>query len=133
MRVLQEFFTGHYLDRISLTTTGRRLTIPSGCPDPGRPACRAISSSGYFNQPFYITVDPSGNVWVADNGNNRVEEFNSGRTFITPLGWSSGACSSGSGNGQFDGPNGIAADAGGNTWVVDAWNQRLQEFNSSGA
>lgn len=44
-----------------------------------------------------IRPDSSGNVYVADTGNNRVQKFSSDGNYITEWG------SAGSGNGQFNG------------------------------
>jgi RHS repeat-associated protein len=38
----------------------------------------------------------------------------------------------GSGNGQLNGPRGVAADGKGHVWVVDRVNNRVQEFNQQG-
>jgi len=38
-----------------------------------------------------------------------------------------------SGNGQFNEPCGVAVDSGGNVYVVDYGNSRIQKFSSSGA
>ena len=51
-----------------------------------------------------IAVDSSGNVYVADSDNNRIQKFDSNGNFITKWG------SNGSGDGQFNGPIGIAVD-----------------------
>ncbi|QLH31924.1 MAG: hypothetical protein HWD62_05295 [Cyclobacteriaceae bacterium] len=40
--------------------------------------------------------------------------------------------SSGTGNGQFNLPSGIAVDASNNIYVADQLNNRIQKFNSSG-
>jgi RHS repeat-associated protein len=40
--------------------------------------------------------------------------------------------SSGSENGQMSGPRGSAADAGGNIWVADTENSRIEKFNAKG-
>ena len=48
-------------------------------------------------------------------------------SFITKWG------SPGSGNGQFDIPNGVATDAAGNVYVADSNNHRIQKFTSGGA
>lgn len=40
--------------------------------------------------------------------------------------------STGSGNGQFNFPRDIALDSGGNIWVADGSNDRVQKFNSKG-
>jgi DNA-binding beta-propeller fold protein YncE len=41
--------------------------------------------------------------------------------------------SEGSGNGQFDQPVGVATDSGGNVYVTDAYDHRVQKFSPSGA
>lgn len=42
-------------------------------------------SPGEFasNSAIGITVDPSGNVWLADSDNCRVEEFNTGGSYLS--------------------------------------------------
>jgi YD repeat-containing protein len=47
-------------------------------------------------------------------------------TFISAFG------STGSGNGQLNGPRGVAADGKGHVWVVDRANNRVEEFSESG-
>ena len=41
---------------------------------------------GQFLNPSGIYVDGSGNVYVVDSGNNRIQEFSSDGTFITKWG-----------------------------------------------
>jgi len=84
-----------------------------------------------------IAVDGSGNLWVTDYPNNRVEEFNSSGTFLTGLGAgyngvSGSVGSSGNGNGQFNEPQYIHFDSSGNIYVSELQNSRVQKFNSSG-
>jgi hypothetical protein len=76
--------------------------------------------------PWGVAVDASGNVYVADNGNRRIQKFTSSGTYVTQWG------SYGTGDGQFDYPCGVAVDASGNVYVADASNQRIQVFTSSG-
>ncbi len=85
------------------------------------------TSNGLFNFPWGIAVDSSGNVYVADASDDRIQKFNSNGGFITKWG------SYGSGNGQFIGPWGIAVDSSGNVYVVDSENNRIQKFTSSGS
>jgi len=87
----------------------------------------AGSGNGQFNGPGGVAVDASGNVWVVDRGNNRLEKFNASGQYLSQFG------SKGSGNGQFLEPRDVAVTSAGNIWVTDAGNGRLQEFNSSGA
>jgi tripartite motif-containing protein 71 len=74
-----------------------------------------------------MAVDASGNFYVADLNNNRVEKFNAKGEYLSQFG------STGSGNGQINGPRGLAIDKAGNLWLAEAGNQRIQEFTSSGA
>jgi RHS repeat-associated protein len=49
-----------------------------------------------------------------------------------PLEYASSFGSSGSEEGQFSGPDGMAIDSQGNVWVADAYNHRIDEFNEAG-
>ncbi len=63
---------------------------------------------------------------VADENNNRIQEFGEGGEFLRAFG------TAGSGNGQLNRPTGVAIDAKGNIWVADANNNRIQQFNEKG-
>ncbi len=88
----------------------------------------AGSGNGQFNQPCGIAIDSSGNLWVVDAENGRIEKFSPSGTFIAAYG------SKGSGNLQFQRPYGIAINSStGNVYVGDYGNNRVEELNSSGA
>ena len=106
------------------------------------------TGAGQYIGPWGIAIDPrNGNVYVSDQGNNRVEEFSSGGTFIKAFGWGVNKtgkdefeiCTSeckaglaGTGNGQFSTIAGVAVDSSGNVWVADFGNNRIEEFNEKG-
>jgi RHS repeat-associated protein len=113
----------------------------SGLPETQRFACEsecggAISyassfgssgtGNGQFAHPAGEAIDSKGNLWVVDENNNRVQQFNEKGEYVTKFG------TSGSGNGQLSRPTDIAIDAKGNLWVVDTNNNRVQEFNEKG-
>ena len=81
---------------------------------------------GEFDHPYGSAVDASGNVYVADAGNNRIQKFTATGVFVTQWG------TLGAGNGQFDTPWGVAVDGSGNVYVSDLWNARVQRFSSTG-
>jgi DNA-binding beta-propeller fold protein YncE len=83
-------------------------------------------ANGQFNNPTGIVVDASGNVYVSDSSNNRIEKFNSSGGFITSWG------TPGPGNGQFNIPGHLALDSTGNVYVADTFNNRVQEFAGNG-
>jgi tripartite motif-containing protein 71 len=104
------------------------------------------SGDGEFWHSAGVAVDGHGNVWVVDQENDRVQEFNEKQEFIRTFGWgvSNGkaepeVCTSGckagiagSGIGQLDGPGGVAVDSKGDVWVADKGNYRVEEFNEKG-
>lgn len=109
----------------AFNATGSYLT-GWGCATANTTACSSGSLTGQFNHPFFDAVDSSGNVYVTDQSNNRVQKFASNGTFI--LAWGS----SGSFAGEFSSPKGIAANQAGDLYVVDSGNERVQKFASNG-
>src|SRR5436190_20760937 len=84
------------------------------------------SGNGQFNVPNGVATDASGNVYVADTRNHRIQKFTDTGTYLMQWG------SQGSGNGQFSTPSGVATDAGGNVYIADTSNSRIQKFTGTG-
>jgi len=81
------------------------------------------SGPGQFLNPRGISVDPAGNIYVADTGNHRVQKFDAAGHFITEtggFGWDQD---------RFNGPTGLTAKEGLNIYVVDSQNRRVQRFD----
>ncbi len=66
-------------------------------------------------------TNKSGNIYVADTENNRIQKFSSDWTLLWTKGW----------NGQFNRPNSIAVNNVGNIYVADSKN-RIQIFDNNG-
>jgi sugar lactone lactonase YvrE len=84
---------------------------------------------GSFSRPEGIAVDSSGNVYVADTGNDYVEVFNfspPSSASPTVIAEFNGSTST---NGVFDNPSAVAIDSSGKVYVVDASNQFVKIFN----
>src|SRR5437588_10365473 len=63
------------------------------------------SGTGQFTSPYGVAVDPrTGDVYVSDTPNDRVEKFTSSGHYLLKFG------SHGSGNGQLTHPFGVAVD-----------------------
>jgi tripartite motif-containing protein 71 len=84
-------------------------------------------NNGQLYAPEGVAVDASGNVYVIDKDNHRIQKFSSTGRFMTTWG------SSGSGDGQFNSAKYVAVDESGNVYVVDTNNDRIQKFNSNGS
>jgi DNA-binding beta-propeller fold protein YncE len=69
-----------------------------------------------------VAVDASGNVYVTEEGNDRIQKFDAAGTFLSAWG------SSGSNDGEFVDPYSVAVAASGDIFVTDAGNQRVQKF-----
>jgi sugar lactone lactonase YvrE len=84
------------------------------------------SGDGQFEHPNGMTVDASGNVYVVDETQNRVQVFSPNGSFQRAFG------QAGAGPGQLNAPNGIALDAAGNVYVADYNNHRIEKFAVDG-
>jgi tripartite motif-containing protein 71 len=94
----------------------------------GGSSCRAGisgSGSGQFHEPKGVALDSSGDVWIADYGNNRIEEFNASGEYQQKFG------KEGSGEAQFKDPAGIAF-SGGSIYVSEYGNNRVQKLSTAG-
>jgi hypothetical protein len=103
--------------------------------------------AGQFDGPAGVATDSSGDVYVADYRNARIDEFSAAGAFIKAYGWgvADGAsqfetCTStcqtgiyGGGAGQFDDPSGVAVDPSGDVYVADTFDDRIDEFSAAGA
>lgn len=112
------------------------------------------SGAGQFSDPLDVAGDPgTGNVFVSDLINARIDEFSPWGEFILAWGWGvrNGAaelqtcgpaatpptttCQSGiagTGAGQFKLPAGLTVDKSGDIYVFDPENHRVQKFDSEG-
>jgi tripartite motif-containing protein 71 len=88
------------------------------------------SGDGQFDVISNLNIDSSGNIYVVDAGNYRVQKFDSSGSFLIKFG------SVGTGNGEFTNLGDIAVDSTGNIYVSDSCHDtysRVQKFSSSGA
>ncbi len=99
-----------------LLSWGRLAQVPADDP----------TGWGAFYGPRGIAVGPEGGIYVADTGNNRVQVFDAGGTFVHAFG------GEGNGPGQLSEPVGVAVSSVGEVYVADVWHRRVQVFAADG-
>jgi len=84
-----------------------------------------------LNAPQEVALDAHGDLFVADYGNNRVQEFAYNSTtgsYAATATRVAGAGGEGSGASQLDGPDSVTLDAKGDLFVADRINARVMEY-----
>lgn len=81
---------------------------------------------GQFLFPTYLALDETGNLYVTDTLNSRVQVFDADGKYVKSIG------ERGSAWGMFDKPKGVALDGFGNAYVVDSGWSNVQIFNQKG-
>lgn len=106
---------------------------------------------GDMDNPEGLATDSVGDVYVADEVHNRIQEFDSSGNFVKAWGKDVDSSQPGTGfeictvaancqagdpnggglGGEFAGPQGVATDSSDNVYVADTVNNRIQKFSSS--
>jgi len=114
-------------------TNGQNADLVLGQPDFSNPnpVCAVTQSGLCF--PADVAFDQGGNIWVADQGANRVLEykppFTTGQSAALVIGepdFTSSSCVTA--QNRLCSPYGLTFDKSGNLWVLDAGNDRILEY-----
>ena len=94
----------------------------------------AGSGPTQLSDPQGIALDASGDLFVADTGNNRVQEFaynGAAGSYASTATTVAGTGTAGSGTNQLAAPGSVALDAKGDLFIADAHNERVMEYAHS--
>ncbi len=97
------------------------VTTPYGSLAGKAGTTNAAGNSALFNSPNGVTIDSSGNLYVADTGNNLIRKISGGTvsTFVA------------AGTG-LSGPEGVTVDGSGNLYIADTGNDVIRKVTPGG-
>ena len=115
-----------------ITSAGVVTTFVGGAGFAG--STDATGTAARFNYPTGVTVDSSGNVYVADTTNNTIRKITSGGAVSTLAGVAglSGYADGAGIAAMFNQPGGLALDSSGNLYVADTGNSAIRRVTPAG-
>jgi len=93
------------------------------------------ATNASLDEPYGVTVDGFGNLFIADLGNNRIREVHTSGIITTVAGNGSAGFSGDGGaavNARLSDPDGVTVDDLGNLFIVDLGNNRIRKVNANG-
>ncbi len=115
-----------------ITAAGTVTTFAGAAGQAG--ATDGAGSAARFRNPYGVTVDSVGNVYVADFGNSTIRKITTGGNVTTFAGSSLqvGTVDGAGSAARFNHPGAISVDAAGNLYVADTSNQTIRTITTGG-
>ena len=122
-------------NRIRKVDTSGNISTVVGNGTGGYSGDGAAATSAELRSPTAVTVDGAGNIYLADNGNNRIRKVDTSGIISTVAGNGTGGYS-GDGaaatSAEINSPYGVVVDSAGNIYIADRSNQRIRKVDTSG-
>jgi hypothetical protein len=115
-------------NRIRRVDTQGNITTIAGTGAPGYGGDGGPATSAQLYEPYQLAIDSNGDLFIADEGNNRIREITPDGTIATVAG--NGVRAYGGDGGpansaQLDAPTGVAVDSAGNLYISAAASIRM--------
>jgi hypothetical protein len=120
------------LEAQSVYATPYTFTLLAGEGSPG--SADGTGSGAQFNQPAGVSLDTSGNLFVADKNNQVIREITSGG-LVTTFAGTAGSFGTADGTGsvaRFNQPTGVTVGSGGDVYVADSGNNTIRKITPQG-
>jgi len=118
-----------------ITASTGNISTVAGTTTQGFAGDGAAATMAELYLPTGVFVDASGNLFIADRGNNRIRKVSTGGTITTVAGNGTGVSSGDGGTATAAGlpsPTSIALDASGDIFVAVPLNSRIREVSAGG-
>ncbi len=125
------YIADYYNNRIRKVSNGVISTF-AGKGTRGFSGDNAPATSAQLNNPFALAEDPTGNLFLADYGNNRIRKISAG-IISTVVGNGTTGFSGDNGSAvsaQLASPYGVTFDSSGNAYITDYQNNRIRKVSS---
>jgi trimeric autotransporter adhesin len=121
--------------RIRKVTTAGVISTVAGNGTRGDSGDGGPATAAQLNSPTGVAVDAAGNLYIADNFNERIRKVTAAGLISTVAG---NGTSGYSGDGglataaQLSNPSSVAVDTAGNLYIADTYNQRIRKVTTAG-
>ncbi len=118
-----------------VTLDGTIDTVAGNGPTSGSSGEGGPATAARLDEPMGVAADPGGNLFIADVDNSRIRKVNPAGIITTVAGTGTSGFSGDGGPAtaaQLGYPPRVAADSGGNLFIVDADNQRIRKVTPAG-
>ena len=121
----------HTIRKVDAAT--QEITTVAGTGKGGSTGDDGPATSAKLKWPEAVSVDSSGNIYIADTGNDRIRRVDAGTKFITTVAGSGSLLDDDvpATSAQLDQPRGIRVDADGNIFIADTMHHVIRKVDAA--
>jgi len=122
--------TGNH--RIRKVDTDGVITTVAGTGSSGYSGDGGAATEAQLSSPSGVAVDSSGNLYIADSGNNRIRQVDTNGVITTVAGGGFDGDGGAATSARLSYPSGVAVDSSGNLYIADKGKHRIRKVDTNG-